>query len=249
MIDGLKKFFFKEEPNFIIETISPYYAENIDEIFSKTDVPEWFKNINIQRTPKEWIDKGLPVDAGTIKTCPGVIDILTNSWVIKSPCDFHVEIDRVNGGWRYVTPYDKMNIISHDLSVQVSPDNILTNNYFNLKITTLMRIRSNVVTRGIFMQPIYHSTHNWIVMPGTAKFNPKVPFQFNLNLLIKIKGEEALEYISVKKGDVLAYLYTPDHKIKNVNTNLMGIDEFNAGWERMCFRHDAIRRMKEKWIS
>ena len=53
-------------------------------------LPEWWKKININQNV-DLIDKR-PLTSGTVKRCPGVMDILKSGWVVRAWCDIYVNI-------------------------------------------------------------------------------------------------------------------------------------------------------------
>jgi len=240
-------FFAKKKKNVLnVRINSRYYSENINELIAKTRVPGWFKDIkpitDHPDTRFNLADKFPESDFvfGTVKSCPGIIDIFTNSYSLLSPCDFTIKIDHDNQTWQWISPWNRLDISGHNLDAQTGPNSVLTKNYINLKINIPAWITSNKKCRIVYLPPIYHNYSRLTTLIGTAPVNPKIGVQLNVNTIIDKNGKNGAEFIEFKKGDVLAYMYSPDLMFDEINATYNSSDEIYE--EKMLFKNDFARR-------
>ena len=240
-------FFAKKKENVLnVRISSRYFSENINELIAKTRVPGWFKDLkpltDHPDTRFQLADEYPESDFvfGTVKSCPGIVDIFTNSYSLLSPCDFTIKIDHEENTWQWISPWNRFDISGHNLSAQTGPNSILTKNYMNLKINIPAWLTCNQKCRLVYLPPMYHTYSKLTTLVGTAPINPKVGVQLNVNTIIDINGKSGIEFIDFKKGDVLAYMYSPDLMFDKIEATYSSKEEVYE--EKMLFKNDFARR-------
>jgi len=184
----------------------------------------WWSNLdrnvlgfnNIKDYIKDWQHKRIynkensvvESSISTVKTCPAVLNILTNSFLIKSPCDIVITITK-DGEFIYNTPgSDLLKIESHHVGQFHTKENNLFEGKMNLKFVIPVFIKTPFIP-FIFLQPMYHRNTWYTVINGSISGDYTKAQPLNINVLVDIpKTKEAVSY-SIEKGDVLAYLWLP----------------------------------------
>jgi len=147
-------------------------------------------------------------DNSTVKTCPAIIDILRNSFLLKSPCDMVITVDRKKN-FVYEGANDLMRVGSHDTNQFYTEEGNLFEGKMNLKFQMPVRIRTNKVP-FMFLQPMYHNNIWFSVFNGVGSGVYTQGMELNLNVSIDIpKTDEPVTY-NIKNGDVLAYIWSPE---------------------------------------
>lgn len=147
-------------------------------------------------------------ESSTAKTCPAILDILKNSFLIKMPCDFVITVDR-NEEYIYDSASNWVTIDNHSASQFHVEKNNIFEGKMDLKIQLPVVVRTDGVPM-LFMQPMYHNNKPYTVVNGavTGKHTSSLPL--NINILIDIpKTDEPVSY-KFNYGDVIAYLWTPE---------------------------------------
>jgi hypothetical protein len=145
-----------------------------------------------------------PWGGSTAKTCPGIVDLLTTSYLIKSPTDVVITID--NRGVYYALSADEsiLTVSEHDVSQFQQDDATL----FKGKIAIKFSIKVLLSTTGfgyILADPTYHANLGCFVPMGILNSDYAKLTELNVITLVDIpKGENKV--ITIKAGDVLAYL-------------------------------------------
>lgn len=166
----------------------------------------------------------------TIKACPAVGDILSNSFLIKSPADIAVTVD---SSMRFVvsTANELISVQNHSIEQFHSEEHNIFEGKMNLKFKLPIIIRTDNIPL-MFLQPMFHNNVDYTVVNGTisGKYTKGQPL--NINILIDIpKGDEQVVYY-IKAGDILAYLWSPE-KLKLQHSEKRFIDNmFPRGWDR-----------------
>ena len=154
--------------------------------------------------------------SGSARLCPAIHSVLDNSILIKCPSDLAISITS-NKEFFYTTP-DPLGsnspliaIRSHgysDMENVESPK--LFEGYMNIKFVFPIHIGNNSDTPLIFLHPNFHTRSEFTVLNGVIPRGYVKYQELNINTLVKVpeKGEPPTE-IFIKKGEVLAYLWSP----------------------------------------
>ena len=79
-------------------------------------MPEWFKHAPKYLT-EDFADKG------TIKNCPGFIDLYKNAYVVPMWCDFHIKADNKNFAWHSSNENFTMSLHTDKQFLEHAPQN------------------------------------------------------------------------------------------------------------------------------
>jgi hypothetical protein len=157
--------------------------------------------------------KGFPgsrrMTVATAKKCPAILEVLTNSYLVVSPADVLITIDR-NGNFVSDSPSPLIDVISHEAEIFHAQCNAsgLFNDKMNLKIEIPVYISSEVPY--IFLEPKYHNKTFYEVSLGaiTGKYMKGQPL--TINTFVDIPTTDDPVHYFIKKGEVLAYLWFPE---------------------------------------
>jgi len=146
----------------------------------------------------------------TAKLCPGIRSILNTSTLLLSPCDIHIVVSK--GMWVCTVAEPALIAVVEDHpAAQLAPLDLQANIFKDktvLKIKLPLFISLPKNTPAIFLQPQFHNDIGMDVVHGVlenkyARISP-------LNIVYLVDTSEELEYsITIRKGQVLAYLWTP----------------------------------------
>lgn len=153
----------------------------------------------------------------TVKSCPAIGDLLSQSYVFQAPVDFAVNIEPLPDGSgdviEYITPTNcteggndhdpLLKIESHGAAQLKSSSGNIYKDKVNIKIVTPIAMKSNKPIQYLFLPPVYHADSvEYEVMPGILGLNPKFGIGFNLNLMFPRKPAT----YTFKAGQPLAYM-------------------------------------------
>jgi len=177
---------------------------NFNSIFDGLD---WVKNSFVSGTvsAKDYSDI-IKASPNTAKVCPGLNGILHNSYLVKSPCDYHISIigDRVLGNCPQGTE-SLMGVASHPSEqFETKHGDSLFPNMINVKFELPIFIKSTEPI--LFLQPFLHKNVPWVVINGVLEnsyINLGQPLSINTLL------PKELTSITIKCGDPLAYIWSP----------------------------------------
>jgi len=170
---------------------------------------------NYQTTHLEEKTEGTPnplMSLKTAKSCPAIIDVLSNSLLLKSPVDI---VFTISSDERYVwnsSQYDMaspaIDIVTHDkIQLRTYGNNDIFKNKMNIKFIFPMYVKSN--TPYIFLPPTYHNPDfPFQVLPGTVT-KRWMPVELNTNTMIDVPKKGTKSY-HIKKGEVIGYLWFPE---------------------------------------
>lgn len=169
----------------------------------------------------------------TAKQCPGINQYLKNSFLVKSPAEVIITVNK-DGSFVYRSSNEMIKINNHDV-VQFYPEkgNIFEGK-INIKINVPVMLRAEN-SQWLIQTPYYHTQKKWDVTPGVINGNyAKEGEQINVICMFDVPKDEPVTY-KIEYGEVLAYLWFPE-KMKlvhddSINTPLMKhIDSTKAGW-------------------
>jgi hypothetical protein len=150
----------------------------------------------------------------TVKTCPGVRGIISNSIVVKAPCDISITINS-EGEWLYRSADVRLVEITEDHhALQFgAPFNTKNSALFKNKRVIKFKLPITISTDGpsyIHLQPQFHSDLPLSVVNGVIEepyTTEGAPLSI-ITLYTLPKRGSTLE-IQISKGDALAYLWSP----------------------------------------
>lgn len=144
----------------------------------------------------------------TAKTCPGIIDLFRNTYLIKAPSDAVITVTP-DGGYTVDCADKNWFISDHSQKQFASEDNDFFKGKIALKFNFNIWLRTTNQSALLFTQPIYHSKHPFVIANGMI--GPKYAVREELNTIafIDIPKDEPVTYF-INAGDVLSYLVSFD---------------------------------------
>ena len=202
------KFYIKRTGKEII----PY-----DEVIQTTlGGPKWFSNLcPYLGKNKTAIDRfPLPIKR-TAKSCPGMLELFKNSFLIKFPCDFILET-KENGEYKWQKPSKTQVLqIAEQSAEQVEfhpPLSLFIMIKFRLPF--LFQAPNNKVS---FIDTTYWKNQPYKIAPGILNFmNDKESLPLNIIVFFEKKNN----IYEFKKGEPMVLLYTLNKSTLEINENL-----------------------------
>ena len=200
-------------------------------------MPEWFKHAPKYLT-EDFADKG------TIKNCPGFIDLYKNAYVVPMWCDSHIKADNKNFAWHSSNENFTMSLHTDKQFLEHAPQNAKDDFVCVAKTDCPWRVRTSPGWAMMQLPMFYDFNENFTCMPGVT--HTEWSHQINQQLLIKKEGEFLLE-----KGTPLA-MYVPI-KIANLETTVQDEDQekYRASFvSNLIFQSKfkgAYKKFKEVW--
>jgi hypothetical protein len=173
---------------------------------------------NEEHYNEEHKDSPEPFTANTAKTCPGIANILKNSFLIKSPSDLVLSV-KDDGSYLWDASNDLLDISEHITSQFYTEKN----NIFKGKIALKILLPVFIGTTGtpwIILQPMYHNSVNYAITNGVVSDKHTKYQELNIIFLVDIPKKGKSTTIHIKKGDVISYLWLPK-KMKLTKNNKM----------------------------
>lgn len=146
----------------------------------------------------------------TVRQCPGIKDLMNNSYMVKAPCDIVIGVDR--GGLKFSQPADTFLLkIQHHHPIQfhsqIEKHNIFKDQ-MNVKFTFPIRVKTKNKVSWMFTNPVYHNADSKLdVVLGQVAGDYTQTTSLILNTTIKVSENQD---IHIRKGDVLAYMVFPE---------------------------------------
>jgi hypothetical protein len=157
---------------------------------------------------KQWLLNGTEPnleEGATAKTCPGIINLLKNSFLVKSPVSADFTLDSI-GNYRFnVSDGDILGISVHPANQFIQEDNQFFKNKMAIKFSLKVVIKTDDFGY-MLLDPTYHNKSDFLVPPGMIDAKYGNIQQLNVIAFIELPGEGDTKTISIKEGDVLAYL-------------------------------------------
>lgn len=188
---------FKQIPSLVTNS-----ASNIIKLYEKIKT-NYFAGL-----PDEE-DKYFTRSPATIKTCPGVSTVLRNSVMIKAPCDIHISTQGEQAYSNFSSSaLVKEVLIDHGTEQYTTKEGKnLFGNFFDIKI--ILPIRWSCDKETIFLHPHFHGPVPWTIVNGAFSKN----YATSMNIIAMFPISDEIQHYYIKKGTVLAYLWSPE-KIK-----------------------------------
>lgn len=190
-------FLKKSRPTVKITTNDKFYINNFEEVFvsAKKYLPTWYKNLCPIKNLSETIAKNLfKINENTndrgyefnVKTCPALIDLFANSFIIRTPTEIAFQSIKDVFYWKYPLN-DKLFAIDCHPEHQVG-DFFNFRKKHNVKFQIPLRMTADKKTRAIWMHPSYHvNNDNYFgleTIPGVTELG-KRPIPLNVNTLLQ----------------------------------------------------------------
>lgn len=151
----------------------------------------------------------------TAKACPGIHGLFKNSYLVKTPCDVHVTINK-HEMVVAATASDPalINVRMHSKD-QFKSNSNLFDNRFNIKFDLPVCIGTKERIPYTFFDPMYHTENPWSVMPGVIDGKYASGCSLVVQTLVDINdhrvdfNDKGYWHFVLKKGQPLAYLWLP----------------------------------------
>lgn len=141
----------------------------------------------------------------TSKRCPGILGVLNNCYLVKSPVEIVIEIKDNTILQVHVSDSKYMTINGHGSNQFRSANNGLFNTRESVKFMLPVRLRTDVPY--IFIDPFFHNNSGVQVVPGTIS----KPYNKLMELIVHCLVDTSVDRdIHIKPGDVIAYMWFPE---------------------------------------
>ena len=235
------------------KNMPPYWnklGENFDEEKSINFHGMNILNTHLGRSKKEFYDnygklhgdglwnKGNNISRINASTCPSFIEILKNSYIIKTPVELYIKTDGV--GLDVISSNPSVcGASSHPLNRQLWGN--FNKNLLNIKFEIMANVKTlNKRTNMVMFDSIYYTDLPFKVMPGILPVNPKYPIDLNINTTIDKRLFKHQKYTKlIKAGTPLAMFYVPDG-ILNLESSRLGLRY------KRYFIADFFKKLNEK---
>lgn len=122
---------------------------------AKDVLPDWWKRININQDVD--LVNNNPISTGTVKRCPGVMDVLHRGWVIRAWCDIYVNvIDKNTMEFELSDARFAGQIHSNAQLINLLPSSKKDYYHFALKLVNPWFIETSPGYSVLYMDPFYH---------------------------------------------------------------------------------------------
>lgn len=156
---------------------------------------------------------GAPIEnisesTSTSKVCPAILSSLNNTILVKAPCDFMISIDK-SGKIVWGSSNNIVSIDQHNPEQFHPKENNIFKDMFNVKIMIDAHIRTNG-TPYLFLQPTFHNKIEYSVVNGFVDGDYTKSQPLIINTFVDTSLFNDVLNIDIRKGDVLAYIWTPE---------------------------------------
>ena len=165
-------------------------------------------------SPKEYIqsrhkehDTNLSSLGPTVKQCPAVNSIISNSFLIKSPTDVVVTVFS-DSTFCYNSANSLMRLGTHPTDQFHTAKNNIFVGKMNLKLELPIYLRTDNIP-WLILQPMYHNNIWFDVASGSIEKKYTKGQPLVINVIVDIPKGEPVTY-EIKAGDVLGYLWLPE---------------------------------------
>ena len=152
-------------------------------------------------------NKGIaPTNTGaSAKTCPGIIEVLRHAYLVKCPTDVVITINKTGEYYFNIADSSILELVDHPVEQFYQSDNQL----FKDKIAIKFDIKLRLKTQGfgyILTDPTYHGNSGCFVPIGMISAKYAGSQELNIITLIDLPRSSDTKTVTIKAGDVLAYL-------------------------------------------
>lgn len=203
------------------------YIKGVDEFISSDEVitpvlggPSWFRKLcpftGKHKTILAAYNKDKTRIGRTAKSCPGMLNLFKNSFLLKFPCDVILET-KITGAYEWIKPSKtKVLNILHQTDEQVEETGPLTSCIIiKICLPFIFQALDNKVS---FMDALYWKLQPYTVVPGILDFK-KDQKSVSLNIFLCFKKKNKV--YEFKKGEPLCLCYTYNHSTLEINENLI----------------------------
>jgi len=193
--------------------------------------PKWFANLcPFVGKKKRAIDRfPLPIKK-TAQSCPGMLELFKNSFLVKFPCDLILETKK-NGEYSWQKPSKTQVLkIAHHSEEQIEFKPPLSS-FIMIKfcLPFMFQVPDNKVS---FVESTYWKIQPYKIAPGILNFrNNRYAVPFNIITLFEKKNK----IYEFKKGDPMVLFYTLHKSTLEINNNLE--DSFSKNIIGRTFSH------------
>ena len=220
-----------------------FYIKGVDEFISHKEVivpalggPSWFQQlcpfIGKHKTTLDAYYKAETTIARTAKSCPGMLELFKNSFLIKFPCDIILETMKT-GEYLWQKP-SKTEVLSitHQTEAQVESTGPLSSCIMiKFCLPFIFQAPNNKVS---LMDPLYWKMQPYKVAPGIMDFHKdREPLALHIIACFKKKNK----IYEFKKGEPICLYHTCHHSTLEINDNLI----------ESPIRQDKSRTFTHRW--
>jgi len=220
-----------------------FYIKGVDEFISPEEVivpalggPSWFQQlcpfIGKHKTTLDAYYKARTIIRRTAKSCPGMLELFKNSFLIKFPCDVILET-KDTGEYLWQKP-SKTEVLSitHQTTAQVEFTGPLASCIIvKFCLPFIFHAPNNKVS---LMDPLYWKLQPYTVAPGIMNFNKD---REPLALHVIVCFEKKNKIYEFKKGEPMCLYYTCHHSTLELNDKLI----------ESSIRKDKGRTFTHRW--
>ena len=220
-----------------------FYIKGVDEFIPPEEVivpalggPSWFQQlcpfIGKHKTPLDAYYKARTVVARTAKSCPGILELFKNSFLLKFPCDVILETMET-GEYLWQKPSKtKVLSITHQPVVDIESSGPLASSIMiKFCLPFIFHAPNNKVS---LMDSLYWKMQPYKVAPGIMDFHKdREPLGLHVIACFKKKNK----IYEFKKGEPICLYYTCHHSTLEVNNNLV----------ESPIRQDKSRTFTHRW--
>ena len=220
-----------------------FFIKGMDEFIPTEEVivpalggPSWFQQlcpfIGKHKTPLEAYYKASTVVARTAKSCPGMLELFKNSFLLKFPCDVILETMET-GEYLWQKP-SKTEVLSitHQTTAQVEDNGPLASCIMiKFCLPFIFQAPNNKVS---LMDPLYWKLQPYTVAPGVMNFS-KDREPLALQVIACFKKENRI--YEFKKGEPMCLYYTCHPSTLEINNKLI----------ESPVRQDKARSFTHRW--
>lgn len=159
------------------------------------------------------------------KVCPAIHGILDNIILVTSPLDIQIEVFSTKQ-WQSTVSDPRLILVAEDHTeaqfATINPKNNIFKDKLVVKFKLPILIKTSGLTSWLFLQPQYHHAHPFQVLNGVITGNYTKMQPLNVVTTVDIPSSGSYS-INIKKGDVLAYLWSPVKLKIEYNKNISNI--------------------------
>lgn len=204
-------------------------GESVENFLTKAipSTSKWWDGLPNFHSGIKKIKDVLRVDLGnydtplTVKTCPGITDLLQKSYIVKFPCDVLIDIEPVPNladpimRWQ-VPDGDLLSVGRHSREQYTSSKQQIFNNYSNVKFQIPVFLGSKKTLGYIYTPPYYHTDNiPYVIMPGIIYTNNNMANELNVNCMFP---NQAGTY-HFRAGEPLCYLTVLEDYLPELEEN------------------------------
>jgi hypothetical protein len=216
-------FFFKEKPIEIVAFVTARY--NFAKEFSpfspaREYFPEWWK-----KTPSSSYNWSTGRPDNTTKSCPGIIGVLTNGFILPLWCDLAFAFGPEGYKYHFSDGLSRMDI--HD---DIQTPGFYTE-YYHLKIHSPWIIRSPV--KIMFQQPTYLRENEYPFITPYGIVTP-VKNLFSTNIFTFFKKPEQDIHMFIKQGTPLLHIVPLTERKITLKLEVLDNDDYLKAESIIC---------------